>query len=259
MVDSHAHLDFPQFDGDREETVRRALETGVAAIIDVGCDLASSYAAVSLAERYSQVYAAVGYHPHHAAALGEGEMAELSRLADHPKVVALGEMGLDFYRDYTPRDIQIRSFQAQLELARRLGRPVIIHSRQADDATYDLLAPWAEKATTGRPLGVMHCYSGDLALARRYLALGFSISLAGPVTYPNAARQATLAQELPLTALLVETDAPFLPPQSHRGRRNEPAYLVETVARIATLKEIESAAVAEATAANAARLFGIPV
>lgn len=257
MVDTHAHLDFAQFDSDREEVIHRAQKAGVGVIINVGCDLQSSQAAVALAEHYPQIYAAVGYHPHQAAELGEGEMAELAQLASHPKVVALGEMGLDFYRSYAPREVQVRSFQAQLDLARHLGLPVIIHSRQAQEETYRFLEQWAREFALEHPQGVMHCFSGDLVLAQRYLGLGFLVSLAGPVTYPNAARPVAVAREIPLESIVVETDSPFLPPQSHRGRRNEPAYLGETVAKIATIRGVEPEVVAEATTANAANLFGI--
>lgn len=257
LVDSHAHLDDPAFSPDLGLVLARAQAGGVAVMVAIGCGLESCRAALELAGRYPQVYAALGFHPHDARNLGAGDLEELARLARHPKVVALGEMGLDFYRNLSPRESQVEAFRAQLELASRLGLPVIVHSRQAQEETWAILREWAVKRQESRPLGVMHCFSGDLALARRYLELGLLISLAGPVTYDNARRAAEVARGFPLEGLLVETDCPYLAPAPYRGRRNEPGYLVATVERIAQIRGCPPEEVARATAENALRLFSI--
>jgi len=258
LVDTHAHLDFSQFDADRPSVIERAKATGVAAILNVGADLPSSQRAVALAEEYDCIYAAVGVHPHDAKKLDGAALAELRELAGHPKVVAVGEIGLDFYRDLSPRDVQRRAFQAQLAWAAKLGKPVIIHDRDAHDEVMDILADWAVglKASPldGRP-GVLHTFSGDLAMAERAMDLGFFISISGPVTYQNARQLPGIVRMLPLTHLLVETDCPFLAPHPHRSKRNEPAYVRLVAERIAALRNIPLDDLAEATTANARRLF----
>lgn len=259
LMDSHCHLQAREFDADRETALERAAQAGVGAMVVVGWDLASSVAALELASRHSALMATVGCHPHYASGLDQAGLADLRQLARHPLAAAIGEIGLDFYRNLSPREAQAAAFQAQLELAAEEGLPVVVHSRNADEETFATLEPWAREVgrhwPPARPLGVMHCYAGDLALARRYIELGFLISIAGPVTYPKAERLVEVAREIPSAAMAVETDAPYLPPQPHRGHRNEPAYLRETVARLAELRGETFAAIAEATAANAHRLF----
>lgn len=261
LVDSHCHLQDPAFDADRDEVLERARRAGVSAFVVVGTDLESSRRAVDLADSHSDVYAAVGLHPHDAKQLDARTLAALERLADSPKVVAIGEIGLDLYRNLSPPDVQIDAFQRQLELARRLSRPVIIHSRQADGETFDILASYEQRALPDwpkdRPLGVMHCFAGDLMLALRYIQIGFMLSIPGTCTYSKAERVCAVAGGIPLRWMAVETDAPYLPPQSHRGHRNEPAYLVDTVNRIAGLRGDSFDSIASRTAVATAWLFGL--
>ena len=259
LIDTHAHLDFDKFDADRSVVLERARSEGVAAILNVGVDVPSSRRAVALAEQYDGIYAAVGMHPHDAKKLDGAALAELRDLARHPKVVAVGEIGLDFYRDLSPREVQRRAFQSQLAWAVKLGKPVIIHDRDAHQEVLEVLTGWAaglgSSALVGRP-GVLHTFSGDLAMAEKAMELGFYLSISGPVTYQNAGRLSGIVQALPLDRLLVETDCPFLAPHPYRGQRNEPAYVRLVAGRIADLKGISLAELAEATTANAQRLFG---
>ncbi|MFQ6014447.1 MAG: TatD family hydrolase [Anaerolineae bacterium] len=257
MIDTHAHLDLPQFDNDREEVIGRALETGVTQIVTIGINLESSQAAIALAEDYPFLYATVGFHPHDASGLNDTALDELWQLAQHPRVVAIGETGLDYYRDYSPRDAQRRAFELQLALAREVGKPVIIHSRQAHADVMEILQAWAAGHATDRALGVMHCFSGKLEMLREVLSLGFCISLAGPVTFTNARHPLEVARNVPLDRLLVETDAPFLTPHPHRGKRNEPAYVRLVAKAIADIKGLTLETVASATVHNAHHLFGL--
>jgi len=256
LFDSHTHLQLRAFARDRQAAFDRAREAGVAEMVVVGIDGTGSREAVALAAREDGVYAAIGFHPHEAR-LVDGEALRLLReLSADPQVVALGEIGLDFYRNLSPREAQARAFREQLDLASELGLPVIIHSREAAAETYAVLRDWlAEGPRPEEPVGVLHCFSGDLAAAQRYVEMGFMISVAGNVTYPNAARLQAVADALPLEHLIVETDCPFLAPQSHRGRRCEPSYLTETVDRIAALRNINWPEVAAATRENARRLY----
>lgn len=261
LVDSHCHIQDSQFESDRDEVLDRARQAGVSAFVVIGTDLESSRRAVDLADSHSDVYAAVGVHPHDAKDLDDRTLGALERLADSPKVVAIGEIGLDYYRKLSPPEAQIDAFHRQLDLARRLSLPVVIHSREADGETYDVLASYEERALPDwpkdRPLGVMHCFAGDLMLALRYIQIGFMISIPGTCTYPKADRVGAVAGGIPLRWMAVETDAPYLPPQPHRGRRNEPAYLPDTVARIAELRGDSVQTVAERTAVATAWLFGL--
>jgi TatD DNase family protein len=237
------------FDHDRPDVLRRAQENGVREIVVVGFDLPSSNLALDLAKE-AGLYAAVGIQPHYAGQVDEDTFDQIRLLSEASQVVALGEIGLDYYRDRAPRAQQRQLFRRQLALARELDLPVVIHSREA---TADLLQDLLE-AGRGLP-GVMHCFSGTLADARDFLALGFYISIAGPVTYPRAAKTWEVAQNIPLNRLLIETDCPWLPPQSHRGKRNEPAYLLETAVRIAELRAISLESLAQHTTQNAHNLF----
>jgi TatD DNase family protein len=262
LIDTHAHLDFGKFDTDREAVIERAQAVGVVAIVNVGADLESSRAAVRLAQEYDMVYAAVGMHPHDAKKLDGAALAELRELAQQPKVVAVGEIGLDFYRDLSPREVQRRAFQAQLAWAAKLGKPVVIHDRDAHDEVMAILADWAaglkNPLLAGR-LGVLHTFSGDLAMAEQAIDLGCYISISGPVTYQNARQLPDIVRALPLERLLVETDCPFLAPHPHRGKRNEPAYVRLVAERLAEIKDIPFDTLAKATTANAYRLFGLGV
>jgi len=252
LFDTHAHLHFPEFADDLDAVLERARAAGIVGMVTIGTDRETNPAAVALAERLPDVYATVGIHPHDAAEATEADFEALESLArSSAKVVAIGEMGLDFFRDLSPRDIQERVFRRQLGLARRLGRPVVVHCR---DAHAEMLAILSEERV-GEMGGVMHCFSADVEVAKRCLDLGLLISIAGPVTYKNARSLPDVARFVPEDRLVVETDCPFLPPHPHRGQRNEPAYVALTAARVAELRGAALDALGTATTRNAARLF----
>lgn len=261
LIDSHCHLQFPQFEDDRVQVLDRAWQAGLSAIVVVGIDVDSSRQALALAEAHPNVFATVGWHPHQAAQFNDQQLLALRRLAESPKALALGEIGLDFYRRLSPPETQRAVFQQMLDLAGELRLPVVIHSRSAEEETFAVLSGWAAQVKgqwpQERPLGVVHCFGGDLGLALRYVQLGFLISIAANVTYPNANRLASVVAGLPLERLLVETDAPYLTPQSMRPQRNEPSFLVETIGRIAEIRAQTVREVAAQTSANAAALYGI--
>jgi TatD DNase family protein len=259
LVDTHVHLDFRQFDRDRDAVLDRAWAAGVVAIVTVGIDLETSQAAVALAEDHEQIFATVGFHPHDAKRADAAALAELREMAQHPKVIAIGEIGLDFYRDRSPRDVQRRVFRQQLEIAAEVGKPVVIHDREAHTDTLEILRPWAGGSQRGADerRGVLHCFSGDLALAQTAVELGFLIGVDGPITYRNARKLPEIIRALPLDRLLVETDAPFLPPHPYRGKRNEPAYVRLVAEKVADLKGLSLEKVAQATTANAEALFQV--
>ena len=253
LFDTHAHLHFPEYAADLPDVLARARAAGVRRMLTIGTGVETSRAAVALAGREPDVWAAVGIHPHDAASADDTALAELERLAGVARVVAIGETGFDFFRDFSPRDAQARAFRAQLALARRLGKPVVVHCRDAHAETLAILA----EARVGDTGGIMHCFSGDLDVARRCLDLGLLISLAGPVTYPKARALPDVARAVPADRLVVETDCPFLPPQPHRGQRNEPAWLALTAARVAALRGEPLEALAARTTANARALLRI--
>jgi TatD DNase family protein len=261
LIDSHCHLQFPQFQDDRLQVLERAWQAGLSAIVLVGTDADCSQQALSLAESHPDLFATVGWHPHQAAQFDDRAGLALRSLAESSKAVAVGEIGLDFYRNLSPPETQRAVFQQMLDLAAELRLPVVIHSRSAEDETFAIVSGWAAQVKgqwpQERPLGVVHCFGGDLALALRYVQLGFLISIAANVTYPSADRLASVVAGLPLERLVVETDAPYLAPQSRRGRRNEPSYLLETVGRIAKIRAQTVREVADQTSANAAALYGI--
>ena len=254
LFDTHAHLHFPEFAGDLDAVLERARAAGVRRMLTIGTNVETSRAAVTLAAREADVWAAVGIHPHDAAEADDAALAEIERLADEPRVVAIGETGLDFFRNLSPRDAQERSFRAQLALARRVRKPVLVHCRDAHEETLALLA----EERVGATGGIMHCFSGDVAVARRCLDLGLLISLAGPVTYPKARALPDVAKFVPGDRLVVETDCPFLPPQPYRGKRNEPAYLAITAARVAELRGEPLEVLAARMAENGRTLLAIP-
>ena len=254
FFDTHAHLHFPEFAADLSAVLDRTREAGVRFILTIGTDVEDSRAAVALAEAHADVYAAVGIHPHDAAGADEAALEELERLARaSPKVVAIGEVGLDYYRNLSPREAQVRAFERQLDLARRLAKPVLIHCREAHAEALEIL----RRARVRELGGVMHCFSGSPDVARQCLELGLLISLAGPVTYPNARKLPEVATVVPLDRLVVETDCPFLPPQPYRGKRNEPAYLPITASRVAELKGRPVEELGAVMTRNALALFGI--
>ena len=252
LFDTHAHLHFPEFGSDLEAVLDRARSAGVAAMVTIGTDRETNPAAVGLAEHWRDVYATVGIHPHDAAEATEADFEAMESLTrSSAKVVALGEMGLDYFRNLSPHDVQERVFRRQLGLARRLGKPVVVHCRDAHPETLAILA----EERVGETGGVMHCFSADVEVAKRCLDLGLMISLAGPVTYKNARALPDVARFVPEDRLVLETDCPFLPPHPHRGQRNEPAYVALTAARVAELRGTTLDALGETTTRNAARLF----
>lgn len=253
LFDTHAHLHFPEFADDLGAVLARARAAGVRRMLTIGTDVETSRAAVALAAREPDVWASVGVHPHDADEADATALAEIEELAAEPRVVGIGETGLDFFRNLSPREAQERAFRAQLALARRVGKPVIVHCRDAHEETLRILAD----ERVGETGGVMHCFSGDTAIARRCLDLGLLISLAGPVTYPKARALPEVARFVPGDRLVVETDCPFLPPQPYRGKRNEPAYLAITAARVAELRGESLQTLAARTSENAAKLFGL--
>lgn len=252
LIDSHTHLEMEDFDGDRDAVVERARQAGVGYMITVGTSIAYCKKALEVAGRYPGIYVAVGIHPHDAQDIDETTYDELREMAALEKVVAYGEIGLDFFRNLSPRQVQIERFGEQLDLAVEIGLPVIIHDREAHRETLDMLGARQERLR-----GVIHCFSGDRAMAKKCLALGFSISVPGTVTFDKAEELRRVVQYVPLEFLLVETDAPYLAPQPHRGKRNEPAYVAKTAAKIAELKGLSYEEVASRTTENAKTLFGL--
>jgi TatD DNase family protein len=253
LFDTHAHLHFPEFDADRAEMMARARQAGVTRMLTIGTEVPTSRAAIALAESEADVWASVGVHPHDAAEADEAVLAEIERLAATPRVAAVGEIGLDFFRNLSPRDVQERVFRHLIGLARRVRKPVIVHCR---DAHAEVLAILGEERAS-EVGGIMHCFSGDVAVARQCLDLGLLVSLAGPVTYPNARALPEVARFVPADRLVVETDCPFLPPQGYRGKRNEPAYLALTAARVAELRGEPLEEFARRASENACRLLRI--
>ena len=256
LIDSHAHVDVSDYDADREDMLGRAQAAGVGTILAIGNgpEIEKLGAAVRYAESHDWIYASAGIHPHEAKLATDAHYAELECLARHPRILAWGEIGLDYHYDHSPRDVQVRVFREQLELAQAAKRPVIIHCREAwPDCLKVLQEDW-ENSGLG---GIFHCFTGTLAEALQGIEMGFLISFAGNVTYPKAQNLRDVAREIPLDRLLVETDSPFLAPQPYRGRRNEPAYVVEVARTIANVRNLAASDVAEVTAANFRRFFGL--
>jgi TatD DNase family protein len=254
VTDSHCHLDMPEYDQDRDEVLRRAFQAGVQRIITIGIDLESSLRALELAGKYDFIFSTVGYHPHNAKEVDPKVLDRLSQVAREPKVIAWGEIGLDFFRRHSPPDRQRAVFNDQMDLARQLDLPVIIHSR---DANEEIVQDLRKRKNQGQR-GVVHCFSGDYRMAVELVDMGFYISIPGTVTYKNASVVQDVAARLPLDHLLVETDAPFLTPVPHRGKRNEPLFVTHTVQKIAELRHLDFEEVAVRTSENAERLFRLP-
>lgn len=254
LVDTHAHLMDPAFADDLAEVLGRARDGGVGAMICVGYDEDSSRQAVRLAEVHPQILAAVGIHPNHASQVGAGAFERLRRLARHPRVVGIGETGLDNYRQHTPPSIQRQWFGRHLDLAAELDLPVVVHNRQADDEVAEMLTAWAGEID-GSGRGILHCFAGGPAMLAAGLAAGFTVSFAGPITFKNAGTLPELARQVPLDRLVVETDCPYLAPVPHRGRRNEPALVRLTAERLAELRGLSPTELARRTTDNARQLF----
>jgi len=256
LVDTHCHLDFNAFDSERFDVLNRAQQAGLKWIVNPGIEIDSCQTILHLSEQHSELYAAVGIHPNSALTWNEHSLGILRELAQHPKVVAIGEIGLDFYRDQSPKELQLTIFREQLGLAGELGLPVIVHSRRAEPETVDIISEWiSQNVNKLSAPGVLHSYGGDEATAQRAILLGFFIGITGAVTFKNTIPLQQMATALDLTNILVETDAPFMTPHPHRGMRNEPAYVRLVAERIASLKKQPFERVAEITSTNAERLF----
>jgi TatD DNase family protein len=263
FLDSHAHLDGPQFADDREAAIQRAYDAGVRALLAIGNgdgpdDLAC---AIPFAERYPWIYASIGVHPHEARLLTSAHLANMERLAQHPRVIAIGEIGLDYHYDYSPRDVQQRVLRQQLELAAAVKLPILIHCRPSQgssNAWDDLLAILGEQwAPTGLG-GVMHCFTGELPQAHASLDLGFILSFAGNLSYPKAQNIRDAAAMVPLDRFFLETDCPYLAPIPHRGKRNEPAFVVETARHFAGLRNLTTEAAGSLALNNFFAFFHLP-
>lgn len=256
IIDSHAHLEFPQFDEDRAEMLERARAAGVTTLLAIGSGTgpARLNAAIPFAEEHDWIYATVGIHPHEAKDATEEHFARLDELAKHPKVIGWGEMGLDYFYDHSPRQVQQNVFGRQLGQAREAKLPIIIHCRDAwPDCLEMMERDWGPTGLGG----IFHCFTGTLEEARRGLDMGFMISFAGNVTYPKMQHLRDVAREIPLDRILTETDSPFLPPQGRRGKRNEPANVVEVAKTLATVRDLTGDEVAAITAQNFRRFFGL--
>ena len=250
LVDSHAHIQLSQFDQDRHDVLQRAKSAGIEQILVVGFDLKTSQQAVELAMNTENLWATVGMHPHDAKDLTNTAMDTFQRLADHPKVIALGEMGLDYYRDLSPRSIQKTAFEQQLDLAEELDMPIIVHNREAYHDILPIL-----RSRKGRISGVLHCFSGDVDIMKQTLDIGFHIGIGGPVTYKKSDDLQTVAKQVPANRLLIETDCPWLAPQFRRGKRNEPSYVISVAERIAELRGTPAEEIGQITTQNFVTLF----
>lgn len=253
MIDTHAHLDSPDYKEDFSAVLKRAAACGVRAIVCVGTDENSSLRAASIAKENPRIWATAGVHPHEAVRVSPTFPQSLKELAILPKIIAIGEIGLDYYRDHSPRDKQRQVFRAQIRIAREMNKPVVIHCR---DAYEDLMKIMVEEKIE-QVGGVLHCFSGDESFARRSLDLGLYISVAGPVTYPRADRLRDTIRIIPPDRLLVETDAPFLAPQPFRGKRNEPSFICATYDQVAAIKKISFEELRKQCRCNFQRLLGI--
>ncbi|HLV35268.1 MAG TPA: TatD family hydrolase [Spirillospora sp.] len=260
MIDTHCHLNFEAYDADREQVVERAEQAGVLQIINPGIDLESSRTGIELARQFQSVFTAVGIHPNSSASFSGDEVGALEQLAASDKVVAIGEIGLDYYWDKSPKSKQLSAFEAQLSLAAELNLPVIIHNREASEDVIRILEQWSTglPPTLAEHPGVLHSFSASPDIAERALAAGFYLGFTGPITFEKADELRAVARQAPLERILVETDGPFLTPVPHRGKRNEPAYIPYIVDRLAALKQLPTEEMSRITTENAVRLFRLP-
>lgn len=253
FIDTHVHLNADQYDEDLQEVIQRALDNGIEQMIVVGFDRKTINRAMELAEAHDFIYVTIGWHPVDAIDCTEEDLKWIEELAAHPKVVGIGETGLDYYWDKSPKDIQQDVFRKQIALAKRVNLPIIIHNREATEDVLRIL----EEEYAKEVGGIMHCFGGSVESAKQAISMNFMISLGGPVTFKNAKKPKQVAKEIPLEYLLIETDAPYLAPHPYRGKRNEPAYVTLVAEEIARLKELTVKEVAAATTENAKRFFGL--
>ena len=252
LFDSHAHLDDEQFDSDREEVIDRIIKSDVKRIINVGSDIKTSETSIRLASKYDFIYAAVGIHPHDVSDCSLADIEYLRKLSENEKVVAIGEIGLDYYYDNSPREDQRKWFASQIQLSEELNLPFIVHSRDASEDTYEII-----KENRNKSEFVLHCFSQSLEMAKKYIDLGGYISFAGPVTYKKSIKLREVVKNIPLDRLLIETDCPYLSPEPKRGKRNDPTNVLFVAETIANELGIDSERLAEITFENASRLFSI--
>ncbi|OGP73818.1 MAG: hydrolase TatD [Deltaproteobacteria bacterium RBG_16_49_23] len=255
LIDSHAHLEMPEFRKDLSEVLQRAKDSGIGYIFTVGTERKDWRRALEIAGSHPSVYAILGVHPHNAREIDEKTYPALKELCKHEKVKAYGEIGLDFFRNHSPRDVQLKRFREQIALAKELRLPIVVHDREAHQETLEILK--SEKA--GENGGIIHCFSGDEEMAKACIDMGFYISIPGSITYKNAERFREIVKSLPLETLLVETDAPFLTPVPFRGKRNEPSYVRYTAEKVAEIKKVSFEKVAEVTTENALRVYRLKV
>ncbi len=253
LFDTHAHIDDDKFAADRSEVIEKIRNSGVGLIVDVGADIESSKRAIALSEEYNFIYASVGVHPHDTEHMTNECINVLRELSKHPKVCAIGEIGLDYYYDFDYKDKQIKWFEAQMNLAHEMGKPVIIHDRDAHKDTMDILRACRVDKTSG----VFHCFSGSVEMAKEALNLGMYISIAGPVTFKNAAKLSDVVKYVPLDRLFIETDSPYLSPEPLRGKRNDSSNLRYIAEKIAQIKGVSLQEIEIATSENGCRLFNI--
>lgn len=260
ITDTHAHLDMGAFDADRDEVLKRAFDAGVVLIVNPAVGLKSGEEIIKLSEREPRLFAAVGFHPHDVTGVTKADVDKLAKLASHKRVVAIGETGLDFYRDRSPRDTQLQVFGWELELSRDLKLPIIVHSREAEKDTLALLHRFIPNTSASEKTpGVIHCFSGTSGTLKEYVTMGLCISVGGYITFSTSTKLYEVLKEIPEDRLLLETDSPYLAPHPHRGRRNEPAYLVETVKLLAKVRGVSPEILARKTTENACRLFNLPL
>ena len=262
FVDSHAHLEMQQFDADREQVIARAREAGIETIVAIGSGTGpgSLDCGIQLAEQYEFIYATIGIHPHEAKLATDADFEEMAHLATQPKVIAWGEIGLDYFYDHSPRDVQQQVFVKQLNLARAANLPIVIHCRPSDnsnDAWEDCLRLLHEHWAASGLGGILHCFTGTWTHARQALAMGFMISFAGNITFPKALQIRVAANQVPLDRVLIETDSPFLAPAPHRGKRNEPSFVKEVARQLGELRGLSTEAVGLQTAKNFYRFFSL--
>jgi len=255
FIDSHAHLDDERFDDDRETVIKNLKADQSDVVINIGADIASSKSTSSLAQTYDNIYSVVGVHPHSVSELVGLGLDEIENLSRHEKTVAIGEIGLDYYYENSPKNLQKEYFIEQIRLAKKLDLPIVIHSREAVKDTLDIIK--SEKSSNLR--GVMHCFSSSVEIAKEYIKLGFYIAIGGVVTFKNARVTKEVAKYVPLESLLIETDCPYLAPEPFRGKRNEPKYIKYTAEEIAKIKEIDLEEIAYSTSINAKKLFNIKI
>ena len=253
IIDTHAHLDAKEFDDDREEVIARAVQAGVEKIVNIGFNREMIPTTLALSEKYEMIYAAVGWHPQDAATMKPEDLDWIEQLCSRPKVVAIGEIGLDYYWDTSPRDIQQSVFREQIRLARRLGKPIIIHNRDAHQDIVQILKE--EKAEDVG--GIMHCFSGSWEIAQVCLNMNFHLSFGGPITFKNAVQPKEVLAKVPMDKLLLETDAPYLTPHPFRGKRNESAYVKLVAEAAAEIKQVNLEEIVQITSNNANYLLGL--